>query len=137
MRFKKHVEIEKGKLDLTPLVDVVLLLLIFFMLTSSFLTQPTIPVKLPKAVTGKSLQAQRIEIFVTAEDIIYFHGTPLTIKGLEEKLKEFKIGTSRVIIKSDRDASLGSVVQIWDICRKIGINQIDLATSSPGSINSQ
>lgn len=137
MRFRKRVEIEKGRLDLTPLVDVVLLLLIFFMLTSSFIIQPSIPVKLPKAVTGKSLAARRIELFITSEDIIYMHGAPVTLKDLKKKLKDLKTKSMGVLIKSDRKASLGKVVQIWDICRQVGITQIDLATSTPTSSKSQ
>jgi len=131
MRFRRHVEIEKGKLDLTPLIDVVLLLLVFFMLTSSFITQPTIPVKLPKAITGKSLQEQRVEVFITAEDIIYLYGAPVTISELKGKLEELKSKSSGVIIKSDTEASLGKVVQIWDVCRELSITHLDLATSTP------
>lgn len=137
MRFKRHIELEKGKLDLTPLVDVVLLLLIFFMLTSSFIVQPTIPVKLPKALTGKSLEKRRFEIVITSENIIYIEGAPITVKKLEEKLQYFKKKgkLSGVLIKSDRKTSLGTVVQVWDICRKLDITQIDLATNSSKSYN--
>jgi biopolymer transport protein ExbD len=130
MRFKKNIEIEKGKIDITPLIDVVLLLLIFFMLTSTFIVQPVIPVKLPKAVTGKSLQAKRIEIFVTSEDIIYFYGTPVTMLELKQKLSKLSADNTGVLIQSDKEASLGKVVQIWDVCRELNILQIDLATTS-------
>ena len=51
-RFKRHIELEHGRLDLAPLIDVVFLLLIFFMLTSSFVIQPSITINLPKAVTS-------------------------------------------------------------------------------------
>ncbi len=131
MKFQRHIEIEKGKLDLTPLVDVVLLLLIFFMLTSSFISQPSIPVKLPKALTGESLQKLRFEIFVTEEDIIYVEGKPITIKDLKIELNKIKQAKDikGILIKSDRNASLGKVVRIWDLCREIGISQVDLATN--------
>ncbi|MCK4248214.1 MAG: biopolymer transporter ExbD, partial [Candidatus Omnitrophica bacterium] len=53
MIFKGKMEIEKGRLDITPLVDVIFLLIIFFMLTSSFISQPGIKINLPKAVTSE------------------------------------------------------------------------------------
>lgn len=130
MKFKKNLEIEKGRLDLTPLVDVVLLLIIFFMLTSSFVTQPTIPIKLPKAVTGESLKKERTEIFVTEDNIVYMRGNPITVPDLKKKLKNRK-NKAGILIKSDKSASLGKIVEVWDVCREIGISQIDLATTSP------
>lgn len=130
MKFKRHIQIQKGRIDLTPLIDVVLLLLIFFMLTSSFIIQPSISVNLPRAVTGKSLQARRVEIYITAEDIVYIYGSAVTISDLKDTLSEISEENMGIIIQADRAASLGKVVQIWDVCRELGIRQIDLATTT-------
>ena len=54
MRFKRHIELEKGQLDIAPLIDVVFLLLIFFMLTSNFISQKGIRVNLPSALSSKA-----------------------------------------------------------------------------------
>ncbi|MBU3912097.1 MAG: biopolymer transporter ExbD, partial [Candidatus Omnitrophica bacterium] len=56
MRLKRHVQFEKGHLDIAPLIDCVFLLLIFFLLTSNFIFQPGIKINLPKAVTSEVVQ---------------------------------------------------------------------------------
>ena len=64
MRFKRHIELKKGQLDIAPLIDVVFLLLIFFMLTSTFISQQGIRVNLPGAVSSKPLLQGDLIIFV-------------------------------------------------------------------------
>ncbi|OQX84666.1 MAG: hypothetical protein B6D55_08630 [Candidatus Omnitrophica bacterium 4484_70.2] len=129
MRFKRKIKSEElfKTIELTPLIDCVFLLLIFFMLTSSFILVPGINVKLPKAVTSQQISIQRVVIVVTSEDIIYFEDKPVTLKELFKILKEKK--AESVFIKADKDASLGRIVEIWDICKKLGIDKIGIATT--------
>jgi len=97
------------------------------MLTSSFVLVPGINVKLPKAVTSQRLTFQRVVIVITSEDIIYLKNKPVTLKELFDVLKKEKVEV--VLIKADKDASLGRVVEVWDICRKLGIEKIGIATT--------
>ena len=129
MRFKRRLkrELFLKTIELTPLIDCVFLLLIFFMLTSSFVLVPGINVKLPKAVTSQRLTFQRVVIVITSEDIIYLKNKPVTLKELFDTLKKERVEV--VLIKADRDASLGRVVEVWDICRKLGIEKIGIATT--------
>jgi len=129
MRFKRKIKSEElfRAIELTPLIDCVFLLLIFFMLTSNFILVPGINVKLPKAVTSQHIHIQRVVIVVTSEDIIYFEGKPVTLKELFKILKEKK--AESVFIKADKDVSLGRIVEIWDICKKLGIDKIGIATT--------
>ena len=71
MKFKRRVKIEKGMVDLTPLVNIFFLLFIFFLFTSSFIFQPGIKVSLPKAVTSEVMQQDDTVIIVTKDDRIY------------------------------------------------------------------
>lgn len=129
MKFKKRLTPESGlrQMDIAPLIDCVFLLLIFFMLTSNFVVIPGINVKLPKAVTSEAIDARTITIVVTSEDIIYFEGNPVKPNELEASMRE--AGVNAVFIKSDRDASIGAVVEVWDICKKLGIERIGIATT--------
>jgi len=129
MRFKRKIKSEElfKTIELAPLIDCVFLLLIFFMLTSSFILVPGINVKLPKAVTSQQISIRRVVIVVTSEDIIYFEDKPITLKELFKILKKKK--TESVFIKADKDASLGRIVEIWDICKKLGIDKIGIATT--------
>lgn len=131
MRFKRHVEFKKGQLDIAPLIDVVFLLLIFFMLTSSYIFQPGIKINLPKAVTSEAIHEQNLIITINDKDLIYLNNRPLTLKQLKSHLKNAATEDRPLLIKADRKASLGKVVQIWDMCREAGLTQINIATSGP------
>lgn len=130
MRFKRHFEWERGQrgIDITPLVDMIFQLLIFFLLTSSFVvSQAGIKINLPKAVTSDVLQEETFVITVNKNDVVFLNDKPITLKDLGVKLD----GVSKrkaVLLKSDKKTSLGKVVEIWDLCRERGIEKINIAT---------
>ena len=130
MKFKRHVQLEHGlnQIDITPLIDMVFQLLIFFMLTSSFIMQPGIKVNLPKAVTSESVNAENVEIILSGENITYFNGKVVNTAELKQLLKQTAKRNQSALIKADRRASLGRVVEIWDLARDLGIAQVNIAT---------
>ena len=129
MRFKKRLTLESnmGPIDMAPLIDCIFQLLIFFMLTSSFIVSSGINIQLPKAVNSQELTQHAINIVISSEDIVYMDNKAVTIGEIEAVLKNGKYPV--INIKSDRDASMGVVVKIWDICKKLGINQVNIATT--------
>jgi biopolymer transport protein ExbD len=131
MRFKGRMELEHGlkQIDIAPLIDIVFQLLIFFMLTSSFIMQPGIKINLPKAVTSEAVKYENIEILITSENITYVNGKVITTGELRSLLKQVAKRNQAILIKSDRRASLGRVVEIWDMARDLGISQINIATN--------
>ena len=130
MRFKGRMELEHGlkQIDIAPLIDIVFLLLIFFMLTSSFLMQPGIRVDLPKALTSEVVRSQNLEILVTAENTIYLDGNVVTMRDIESLFKALPKKNQTILIKADSRVSLGRVVEIWDLARDSGFSQINIAT---------
>lgn len=131
MRFKGRMELEHGlkQIDIAPLIDVVFQLLIFFMLTSSFIMQPGIKINLPKAVTSEIIKHGNMEILVTGESVIYLNGKVVTLEELKKIFKQAAKRDQTILIKADRRASLGRVVEIWDLARDIGITQVNIATN--------
>ena len=130
MKFRRHMQLEHGlgQIDIAPLIDMVFQLLIFFMLTSSFILQPSIKIKLPKAATSEVEQEQNLIITISGENIIYVSDKVVTLGELQSYLKKFRRWKQPLLIKADRRASLGRVVEIWDLCRDLGIDQINIAT---------
>ena len=130
MRFRRHYSITKGELNLTPLVDVVLLQLIYFMLTSSFIMQPGIKIKLPTATTTEKIEKRELFVSVSKEGIIFFKERCVNIDELEKLLlkERKKNGNLIVVIKGDREAKHGDIVKVMDIARKTGIEKIAIAT---------
>jgi len=129
VRFKRRVNLDAGlkQIDIAPLIDCVFILLIFFLLTSNFIVIPGIKVKLPKAVTSEAVDAQSLTFVISSEDIIYLDGKPKTLEEIEDLFE--KGSNNSIFIKSDRDASLGVVIKLWDICKKFNIEQIGIATT--------
>lgn len=130
MRFKRRMELEHGlkQIDIAPLIDMVFLLLIFFMLTSNFIMQPGIKVNLPQAVTSELIKEEALEVSVSAENIVYLNGRVSTIRDLKTAIRGVVRKNPPILIKADRRASLGRVVEIWDICREAGVSKINIAT---------
>ncbi len=118
----------KGDLDITPLIDCVFLLLIFFMLSSSFVRPAGIRVNLPKTVTADILQEEKFVIVVTSDNIIRYEDEPMTIQELRSFLQEKAEGIESLLIKADKAASLGKIIEIWDMCRELGIVKLNIAT---------
>ena len=128
-RLKRRTEIEKGQLDIAPLIDVVFLLLIFFMLTSNFVLQSGIKVSLPRVITSEVMNSENIVVTVTGQDLLFLNDKPITIGELTVELKEAVRHNRALLLKADTGASLGRVVEIWDLCRELGVPQINIATN--------
>jgi biopolymer transport protein ExbD len=131
VRFKRNTKLEHGleQIDIAPLIDTIFLLLIFFMLTSSFTFQSGINVKLPKAVTSDVIQEENLIVTITSENVTYLNGTVITLKELKEKLSQPGTKEHPLLIKADRRASVGRIVDVWDLCRELGIERINIATN--------
>ena len=129
MKFKRRLKIEKGMIDLTPMVNVFFLLFVFFLFTSSFIFQPGIKVSLPKAVTSEVMQLDNVTVTVTKDDKIYLEDRQITNEELVSRLKILSKERMGLLIKADSRAPLGRIVEIWDACRREGVLQINIATN--------
>ena len=129
MKFKRRLKIEKGMIDLTPMVNIFFLLFIFFLFTSSFIFQPGIKVSLPKAVTSEVMRLDNVTITVTSDDKIYLEDRQITREELVSRLKILAKEKMGLLIKADSRAPLGRIVEIWDACRTEGVSQINIATN--------
>lgn len=118
-------------LDLTPLIDVVLMLVIFFMLTTTFVLSPGVQVDLPQ---GSSLQKPRESdaiITITKDSAVYFQDAQVSLETLQAVLQRAKLQQPRVrvVIKADTLVQHGRVVEIMDIAKLVGIERLAIATA--------
>ena len=131
MKFKRHATLEHGlgQIDIVPFIDIIFLLLIFFMLTSSFVFQSGIKVKLPKAVTSEVIKEENLIITITSENVMYLNAAITTMKELKSELNKSTNKERPILIKADRRASLGKIIDIWNLCRDLGIEKVNIATN--------
>ncbi|MEM9398873.1 MAG: biopolymer transporter ExbD [Verrucomicrobiota bacterium] len=131
MRLRSNLEVRRGPIDLAPLVDVVLLLLVFFILSSSFVLQPGIQVNPPGSIQEAGVRDSRYIITVTSDlpPLIFFNDKQLDMMQLEKRLRELADDKSdvTVVLRADRDVSHGVVVEIMNHAIKVGLPML-LAT---------
>ena len=120
-------------LDITPIVDTVFNLLIFFALSLNFIITPGIKVNLPESITEEIIRERdELIIVMNKDDTIYIDGnsiTPDQLTPLLTKAAETSQETL-VIIQADQDVSHGSVVSMMDRAKKAGLKRLAIATSS-------
>jgi biopolymer transport protein ExbD len=116
--------------NFSSLTDIVLQLLIFFLLTSSFVLQTGIKVQLPKAETGEPQAAKNIVLTITGAGDLYVNGEQLDLSRLGAKLAGL-IGAEKdkiVIIHADQTVSLQRTVEVIDVAKAVGASKFMIAT---------
>ena len=115
-----------SEINVTPLVDVMLVLLVIFMVTAPLLQQ-SFEVVLPKAATGQQVNESGLTITLTKDHLVYLDKDVVTLKELRKKLTELG-GGKPVLIRSDRYAYVDKLIELWDLCRAAGFRQVHIAT---------
>ena len=130
MKFRKKTSLEKGKLDITPLIDVIFLLLLFFMLSSSFILQPGIKVNLPESKVSEAQSEDNIIVTITSERKILLNDENITEETLGIKLRPMAKRTPDkiVIIKADDRVNHGLVVKVMGEVKSAGVKRLAIAT---------
>lgn len=129
MRFRKPRE-DEIRLSIAPLIDIVFLLLIFFMVTSHFDVASGIRISLPKVAKRiLNQEKNRITLVIDKSGHTYLEGKRMDMKALQEKLREMvkEQGIFQVILQADKDVTHGKVVQIMDLAKTAGAQSIIIA----------
>lgn len=122
-----------SEINVTPLVDVMLVLLIVFMVSAPLLQQG-IDINLPKA-KGKDLPPEeRVTILIKKGGIIYLNERPVTMKELIEKLSSISKMNPNVFLKADRDVPYGLVAEIMGEIKSAGIEKLGMITEPKISV---
>jgi biopolymer transport protein ExbD len=131
MRFRRTLEEpeEPIELNLIPLIDIIMFLLIFFVSTTSFIEEPGVPVQKPTAVTAKMLEKNSIIFAVTPDGKIAYGGKEIGIGGVRPTVKRLCAKESLpVVIQADDGAASGVVIRVIDEAKLGGAKDINIAT---------
>lgn len=129
MRKHRGSKLDDKGMDLTPLIDTVFLLLIFFMVTTVFSTTPGIEVDLPKAAETESPPEKDLNILISDEGVMELNGEIVTMETIEPELRRQKdmYRSKILIIKADKMALHYMVVDVMDAAKAAGIDQLAIA----------
>jgi len=120
-------------LNLTSLIDVLFILIIFFAVSSTFLEQPGIELKLPEAESSESYTTQKIILYVDKSDNLSLNDQMIstnTMIGEIKKLGEISKENS-IVLKADKEVNHGEIIRIMDILRKNKYYKIIISTNIP------
>ncbi len=114
-------------INVTPLVDVMLVLLVVMMVTAQYVASQTVPMDLPKASTGENKSAAPLAISIDAAGAIFLDGERLSKADLKQRLHAGSRGTERsALIAADGSAQHRVVVSVIDVLRQEGISKLAL-----------
>jgi biopolymer transport protein ExbD len=133
MQFRKR-KARSMLIDITPLIDVIFLLLIFFMISTTFITAPGIHVNLPTATSQPKPEKQKpLEITITEKNQFFLDGRAVGIPDLRDALATApgKTEETALIIKADGKVHHQVVVEVMDAAKQAGIHKLSIATRLP------
>jgi len=126
-----HLNKKSARFDLTPLIDVVFLLLIFFMLTTTFVNlENRVKVNLPSGDFAAAESSENIIVTITENNTIYLNGKLIDpLKLTESVAAEIKEEPERtVVLEADTNVFHGKVIRVMDLIKKGGVERIAIAT---------
>lgn len=115
------------QLNIAPLIDIVFLLLIFFMLTANFIINPGLSISLPKAQSAVPQEQQELTIYINQYNELYFNDTKIDISELFGVLKNSLSPHKKVILNADEHIDFGLAVQVIDTAKRAGSNNFIIA----------
>jgi len=136
MKFPSRNPEEDVSINLTPLIDVVFLLLIFFMVSTTFDTTSQLKINLPQASQTQSAEsARKVNLLIDAKGMFYVNSRELTNNNsatLRAALERTMIdGKLPIVIQSDAASPVQSLVTAMDVVGQLGLPQVSIATTRP------
>lgn len=131
MKFKRTLKAHYGLSEIcfVPFLNLVFLLFLLFISSSAFLVPASLGIRLPKTITSAKAEEEKIILLVTGENLVYFKNKLINSKELRQELAKNSEKARSVLIKADRRASIGEVAEIWNLCRQLGIEEVNIAST--------
>ena len=120
---------DESEVDLTPMLDVVFIMLIFFIVTASFVKESGIDISRPSAATAVRKERGNILIAITAKNAIWIDRREVDPRALRANIERLRAENPQgaVIIQADRDSKNGLLVQVMDAARLAGVTNVSIA----------
>ena len=135
MKIKSRSSKVQATVDMTPMLDVVFQLIIFFLVSTTFAILPAIKLNLPQSATSEGATNKGITITASDDGKLFFNEKEVTIDSLGEELVMYDTGDTKkvefpVSLEADSEVTNGQIVSIFDVIRLSGYSVINLRTTS-------
>ncbi len=118
-----------AELNMSPLIDMIFILLIFFVVTTSFVREAGVDVQRPIAQTAETRDSTNIVLAITADNIVVVEGKPIDVRSVQSYMERFLMQNPNgsVVLAADRSSRSGLVIQVLDACRLAGVKNLSVA----------
>ena len=132
MRRKNRRQSEDGNLDLTSMMDIVFIMLIFFIVTTSFVKETGVDINRPNAETAERDEKGNILVALTANNEIWIDKRRVDLKAVRANIERLKVEypEGSVIIQADKESRSGLLVETMDQIRLAGVQNISIAAKN-------
>ncbi|HTX66643.1 MAG TPA: biopolymer transporter ExbD [Opitutaceae bacterium] len=125
-----HGHFEPTHIDMVPMVDCIMVLVIFLMISSAFVNDPGVEVEKPDVSGSTTVEQNVLFVAITADNRIYFDGQEIRTDQVAEVLKQAAVGRApAVIIRGDRASNLGTFAAVYTEAKRSGIEHVEFATN--------
>jgi len=120
----------KVVINITSLIDVIFMLLLFFMITSTFLEQPGIKLELPSAKTTPLAEPQEYVLTVDRQGGLFLNRQAVALDGLEAEIRKIlpRMKDGALVLKADQEIAHGLVVRVMDLAKRGGVRKLIIGT---------
>ena len=127
---KRKSTYEEEEMNLTPLIDCVFLLLIFFMVTTVFKQPYSLKVELPEADQAQVVEEKKLVATITADGRMEINRQQVNMRDLEQVLLREKEGTRSLtlVVRTDKETKHKHLLDLFEIAKRVGLEKIPLAT---------
>ncbi|MGH0029838.1 MAG: ExbD/TolR family protein [Myxococcota bacterium] len=129
MRRRRQTDTEESEVNLTPMLDVVFIMLIFFIVTASFVKEAGIDISRPPAATAERKERGNILVAITENDQIWIDRRQVDPRALRANIERLHAENPQgsVVIQADKGSKNGLLVQVMDAARLAGVTSVSLA----------
>ena len=128
-RRRRMQESDETDVNLTPMLDMTFILLIFFIVTASFVKEAGIDVNKPGAITAETKESASILIAITESGQVWIDKRPVDIRAVQANVQRLRAENPQgsVVIQADKNSRNGILVEVMDAVRAAGVEQVSLA----------
>ncbi|MBT1450393.1 biopolymer transporter ExbD [Glaciecola sp. XM2] len=131
--FQNLVDEEEANIDMTPMLDVVFIMLIFFIVTASFVKEAGIDVNRPDASTAVNKDRASILVAISENDEIWINKRRVDVRAVQANIERLHAENPQgtVVIQADKKATTDALIKVMDASRAAGIMDVSIAAQEP------
>ncbi|NDY96348.1 ExbD/TolR family protein [Wenzhouxiangella limi] len=129
MRYRARQE-EEQRVDISPLIDMVFILLIFFMVSTTFVRDMNLDLERPAASSAEVASTKAIRLYIDSNGDTFLDGQPIRLWVIQSRLREMmqSSGSEQILVVTDEDVPSGRLVEVVDQARRAGAGDVGVAT---------